>query len=359
MEEKVDGSDLVLTIDRAIQYKACLELKKAVDYFKAESGSVVVINPKTGGILAMCGEPDYDPDIYNKVEGIEVYNNPAIFSAYEPGSIFKAITMSIALDTDKVQPETVYEDKGSVFIRPYTIKNYGDKIYGWQTMTQGLEKSINTGAIFAVEKITSKVFAKYAKDFGFGKLTGLELDKEMPGDISSLDKPGDIYSATASFGQGISVTPIQMVAAVAALANDGKLMKPYLVSQTIKGNGEIETFKPQLLKQVISSKAATTISGMLVSAVESTYRRVVKIDGYRLAGKTGTAQIANKNNKGYSDAVSTSFVGYGPFADPRFAIIVRIDKPQWGKTGEAVAAPVFKEIAKFILQYYNVPYDSK
>lgn len=359
LKEKVDGADLVLTIDRAIQYQVCLELKKAVDYFKAESGSVIVMNPKTGGILAMCGAPDYDPDAYNKVEDIEVYNNPAIFNAYEPGSIFKSITMSIALDMGQVQPETVYEDQGSVFIKPYTIKNYGDKVYGYQTMTQVLEKSINTGAIFVVEKITPKVFAKYVKDFGFGELTGIELDKEMPGDISNLDKPGDIYSATASFGQGLSVTPIQMVSALAALANDGKLMKPYLVSQIIKGDGEIKTFKPQMLKQVISSKAATTISGMLVSVVENTYSRVVKISGYRLAGKTGTAQIANKNNKGYSNAVSTSFVGYGPFADPRFAMIVRIDKPQWGKTGEVVAAPVFKEIAKFILQYYNVPYDSK
>ncbi|OGY43178.1 MAG: hypothetical protein A3A02_01950 [Candidatus Buchananbacteria bacterium RIFCSPLOWO2_01_FULL_39_33] len=361
LKEKVDGSDLVLTIDRAIQYQSCQALQEYVDYFKAESGSVIVTNPKTGEILALCGAPDYNPDEYNKVKDVSVYNNPAIFDAYEPGSIFKSITMAMALDTGKIQPDTAYVDTGSVYIKPYIIKNYNEKVYGRQTMTEVLEKSINTGSIFAMRQITPKIFAQYAKDFGFGRLTGLELAQEVAGDISNLDKNNEIYAATASFGQGLNVTPIQMIMAVGALANGGQLMKPYIVSQIINSDGVIETFKPQELKQVISAKAAAMISGMLVSVVENSYTKSAKIDGYRLAGKTGTAQIADKNQKGYlgDSVVSTSFVGYGPFADPRFAIIVNINKPQWGKTGEAVAAPVFKKIAKFILQYYNVPYDSK
>ncbi|MDO8668844.1 MAG: penicillin-binding protein 2 [Candidatus Buchananbacteria bacterium] len=359
LKEKVDGSSLVLTIDRAIQYKACQALSQAVDYFKAESGSVIVMNPKTGAILAMCGAPDYDPDEYNQVEDIEVYNNQAIFSAYEPGSIFKAITMSIALDTGKVEPNTTYVDEGGVQIGPYLIKNYNDLVYGKQTMTEVLEKSINTGSIFAVNRITPKVFSQYVKDFGFGQKTGIELNKEASGDISNLDKKGEIYAATASFGQGLTVTPIQMITAVSALANGGKLMKPYIVSQIIKSDGKIETFKSQEVKQVISSKTSSTISGMLVSVIENGHSKGAKIDGYRIAGKTGTAQVANKSNKGYSDAVNTSFISYGPFSNPVYVMMVRIDKPQWGKTGEAVAVPVATDIAKFILQYYNVPYDNK
>lgn len=359
LKEKVDGSSLVLTIDRAIQYKACAALSQAVEYFKAESGSVIVMNPKTGAILAMCGAPDFNADEYGQVENIEVYNNPAIFKAYEPGSIFKAITMSIALDTNKVEPSTTYVDSGGVKIGPYNIKNYNDLIYGKQTMTEVLEKSINTGTIFAMRQVTPKVFSQYVKDFGFGVKTNIQLDKESSGDISNLDKPGEIYAATASFGQGITVTPIQMVTAVSALANGGKIMKPYIVSQIIKNDGKLETFKPQEIKQVISSKAASTISGMLVSVIEKGHSKGAQIAGYRIAGKTGTAQIAGKNGHGYSDEVNTSFISYGPFANPVYAMIVRIDKPQWGKTGEAVAVPVSTDIAKFILQYYNVPYDNK
>ena len=359
LKEKVDGFSLVLTIDRAIQYKACGALSRAVEYFKAESGSVIVMNPKTGAILAMCGAPDFNPDEYNKVEDVEVYNNPAIFKAYEPGSIFKAITMSIALEMNKVEPTTTYIDTGGVQIGPYNIKNYNDLVYGKQTMTEVLEKSINTGSIFAMRQVTPKVFAQYVKDFGFGQKTNIKLDKEVSGDISNLDKRGEIYAATASFGQGITVTTLQMITAVSALANGGKLMTPYIVSQIIKNDGKIETFKPQEVKQVISAKTATTISGMLVSVIENGHSKGAKIDGYRIAGKTGTAQVANKSSGGYSSDVNTSFISYGPFSDPVYAMIVRIDKPQWGKTGEAVAVPVATDIAKFILQYYNVPYDNK
>ncbi len=359
LKEKVDGYSLALTIDRAIQYKACEALSQAVEYFKAESGSVIVMNPKTGAILAMCGAPDFNPDEYGQVKDIETYNNPAIFKAYEPGSIFKAITMSIALDTNKVEPTTSYVDTGNEKIGPYNIKNYNDLIYGRQTMTEVLEKSINTGTIFAMRQVTPKVFTQYVKDFGFGKKTNIQLDKESSGDISNLDKSGEIYAATASFGQGITVTPIQMISAVSALANGGKMMKPYIVSQIIKSDGKFETFKPQDLKQVISSKAASTISGMLVSVIENGHSEGAKIEGYRISGKTGTAQIASNNSNGYSDEVNTSFISYGPFANPVYAMIVRIDKPQWGKTGESVALPVATDIAKFILQYYNVPYDNK
>lgn len=359
LKEKIDGSDLVLTIDRAIQYKACQAIYQAVDYFKARGGSVIVLEPKTGAVLAMCGAPDFNPDRYNKVEGVKVYNNPAIFSAYEPGSIFKVITLAAALDSGSVSPNTIFEDTGSVKIGDDTIKNYNNKIYGSQTMTQALEKSINTGMIFAMRKTTPKVFKKYIEDFDFGRITGITLDTEAAGDISNLDRRGEIYSATASFGQGITVTPLQMVKAVAAIANGGKLMKPYIVSKIADDHGQMQLTQPEEIRQVISSKIAAMLGAMMVSVVENGHGQPAKVDGYRVAGKTGTAQVPKESGRGYSEEVNTSFVGFAPFDNPRFAMIVAINQPGWGKEATINAAPVFGDIAKFILQYYNVPYDNK
>ncbi len=359
LKEKVDGSDLILTIDRAIQYKTCQAIYQAVDYFKAESGSVIVLEPKTGAILAMCGAPDFNPNEYNKVEDINVYNNPAIFRAYEPGSIFKIITMAAALDSGSVTPNTVFNDTGSVTINGETIRNFNDKIYGSQTMTQALEKSINTGLVFAMEKTTPKMFKKYVEDFDFGKLAGVTLDSEVAGNISNLDEKGEIYFATASFGQGITVTPLQMVKAVAAIANGGKMMEPRIIGKIADDKGNVEFMEPVAIRQVISSKTAATLGAMMVSVVENGHGQAAKVDGYRLAGKTGTAQAPKENGRGYSEDVYTSFVGFAPFDNPRFAMIVNINKPQWGKEAVVTAAPVFKDIAKFILQYYNVPYDGR
>lgn len=359
ISEKVDGSDLVLTIDRAIQYKACQALYAAVEKFKAENGSIIVMDPKTGAIIAMCGAPDYNPDEYNKVEDVNIYNNPAIFNAYEPGSIFKSFTMAAALDAGKVQPNSTYIDTGKAVYGPHTIRNFNDKVYGEQTMTNVLENSINTGVIWAMQQTTAKVFSKYINDFGFGDYTGITLDKEMPGDISNLSKKGEIYSATASFGQGITATALQDVTAMAAVANEGKLMKPYIVSQIINHKGEqreiVNTY-PQEVSKVTSSKSAKMLGGMLVSVVENGHGGPAKVPGYYVAGKTGTAQAPGKDGR-YSSDVFTSFVGFAPFSDPKFAMIVNINRPQWGKEAVVIAAPVFGDVAKFILQYYNVPHD--
>ncbi len=356
--EKVDGTDLVLTIDRAIQYQACQALERAVTQWKARGGAIIVMDPKTGGVLAMCGAPDYNPDIYNKVADIDVYNNPAIFGAYEPGSVFKAVTMAAAIDSGKVTPNTIYEDTGSVKLGSFTIKNFNDKTYGRQTMTGVLENSINTGTIFAMRQTTPKVFAKYVRDFGFGEFTGIELDRENAGDISNVNTGKEIYGATASFGQGLTVTPLQMINAVSALANGGKLMKPHIISQKIHSNGNVEVMQPEVVRQVISPKAAAVTSGMLVSVVENGHGKLAAVPGYRVAGKTGTAQVPAKNGKGYDEnEVVVSFVGFAPFSDPRFSMIVMLDRPQYGKEAATTVTKTFSEVAKFILQYYNVPQD--
>lgn len=355
-KEKVDGADLVLTINRSLQYKACESLKKSVDQHRAKSGTIIVMDPMTGAILAMCSVPDYDPAQYSKVKDASVFNNKAIFDAYEPGSIFKPITIAAAINEGKISPETTYVDSGVVDYGKYKIRNFEDKVYGLQNMTNVLEYSLNTGVIYAMRQIGTKTFSEYVRRFGFGQNMGIELSKEMPGNVSNLDKRGEINAATATFGQGITVTPLQMITAFSSLVNGGKLMRPYVVSQIIRDE-EVQTIKPQEIRQVISPKTSVIMKGMLVSVVENGHAKKAQIPGWRVGGKTGTAQVPDKNGGYKQNDIIGSFVGFAPFSEPKIAIIVRIDEPIEGKLGETVAAPVFTEVAKFALQYYNVAHD--
>ncbi|MBI4215459.1 MAG: penicillin-binding protein 2, partial [Parcubacteria group bacterium] len=351
------GSDIVLTIDRDVQFTACAKLKESVKKLGAKSGSVLILNPKTGAVLGLCNEPDYDPNDYQKVSDLTLYNNASIFEPYEPGSIFKAITMAAALDMNAVRPETRHMDEGFVKIGKHIIKNYGSKVYGEQTMTQVLEKSINTGAIFAAEKAGFSSFKRYVQDFGFGEKLNIDLDYEAKGDLSSLKRKSDIYLATASFGQGITVTALQMAAAYAAIANQGKLMKPFIVKKIIKPSGEIIETQPQVIRSVLNPRAAALLTGMLVSVVKNGYGKTARAPGYYLAGKTGTAQVHIKGEDGYSDKTIQSFVGFGPVDNPVFTMIIKIDEPEKSEDAGASAAPLFGEIAKFLLEYYQVPKD--
>lgn len=354
-KEALHGANLVLTLDYIIQFNVCQELKKGVKKFGAKSGTVIVMEPQTGKILALCSFPDFDPNEYGKVGDYNQFINPAISHSYEPGSIFKAVTMAGALDAKAVTPETTYEDKGFIKIGKYTIKNFDQKAHGINTMIQVLEKSLNTGAIFAARKLGPEAFLKYVKDFGFGQLTGIELPAETRGDISSLEKKGDIYSATASFGQGISVTPLQMINSFATIANQGRLMKPYLIEKIIWPDGtEIET-KPKMIKQVISPSTAATLGAMLVSVVENGHGKKAQVPGYYVAGKTGTAQVPRKDGRGYDPHQTIgSFIGFAPIDNPRFVALVKIDNPQGVIWAESSAGPVFGKIAKFLLDYFQV-----
>lgn len=355
-EPAVDGADVVLTIDRTIQYTACAKLKAAVVKYEADGGSIVILDPKTGAVLAMCGAPDFDPNSYNTVDNINVFQNPALFNAYEPGSIFKPITMSAALDSGAVTPATTFTDTGSVVVDGYTIKNADEKVYGLQTMTQVLENSVNTGAIFAMQQIGKEKFAEYVEKFGFGTYTGIELSGESPGDISSLKETAESYAVTATFGQGITVTPLQVAAAFAAMANDGKLMQPYVVAQVKKTGGTNEITTPHEVRQVVSEHTARLISAMLISVVENGHGKRAAVPGYYIAGKTGTAQIPRADGLGYqTDATVGSFAGYGPVGDAKFAMVVRLDHPRAVRYAESSAAPVFGELAEFLLRYFEVP----
>ncbi|MDP2708746.1 MAG: penicillin-binding protein 2 [bacterium] len=353
-----DGSDLILTIDRSIQFAACNKLNQAVAGHGADGGSVIIMNPKSGAIIAMCSGPDYDGNNFQQAKDIKVFTNPAIFDQYEPGSIFKVLTMAMALDQGKVTPRTVYDDTGQVIIDKYTIKNSDLAANGQQTMNQVLEKSLNTGAIFAMRSIGPELFADYVKAFGFGEKTGIELEGESRGDIKNLSKKpvGELYAATASFGQGLAVTPIQMVTAFAAIANDGLMMMPYLVKEIIKPDGQRVVTEPKTVNQVISEKAAAMIGGMMVNVVENGHGQKAGVTGYWVGGKTGTAQVPRKDGRGYqSGAHIGSFAGFAPADDPKFVMLVRIDNPRDVEWAESSAAPLFGELAEFMLNYWQVP----
>ncbi len=358
VDPAVNGADLVLTIDRSVQFTACEKLKDAVKRHGADGGTIIIMNPQTGAVLAMCSAPDFNPNEYNKVENINVFNNPAISHMYEPGSIMKPFTMAAALDAGEVTPETTYIDEGFVKFADHIIKNSDEKNYGTQTMTQILEKSLNTGMVFVADKLGSKTLRKYLEDFGFNAKTGIELSSEVAGNISSLMKKGDIYAATASFGQGISVTPIELIAAFGAIANGGKLMKPYIVDELRSDNGFTQKTEPKMVRQTISERTARLLGGMLVSVVDNGHGKRAGVAGYSVAGKTGTAQIPKQNGIGYeTDVTIGSFIGYAPVDNPKFVMLVKIDKPKDVQWAESSAAPLFGEIAEFLLHYYKVPPD--
>ncbi|MFH0828960.1 MAG: penicillin-binding protein 2 [Candidatus Kerfeldbacteria bacterium] len=351
-----NGDDIVLTIDRSIEHEACVKLDEAVQKHGADGGSVVVLEPSTGAILAMCGSPDFDPNEYADEEDVKVYANPAIFNQYEPGSVMKGVTMSASVDQGKVSPNTTYTDEGFVKIGSYTIKNSDGKAHGVNTMTQVLEQSLNTGAIFAMRQIGPKTFASYLDKFGFGVKTRIELQGESAGDTSTLKAGKEIYAATASYGQGITVTPLQLASAFAAIANRGILMKPYIVKELRHPDGTTTTTQPTTVRQAISPQTATTIGAMLVNVVKNGHGTRAGVPGYYIAGKTGTAQVPRTDSPGYQDDVTIgTFAGFGPVENPRFVMVVRIDRPRDVQFAESSAAPLFGEIANFILHYLEVP----
>ena len=355
LEPADNGADLVLTIDQNIQFMAEKELREVVEKWGAESGTAIIMEPRTGKILAMANLPDFNPNEYSKVEDINVFLNPAIGKLYEPGSVFKPITMAVGLDLGKIQPETTYTDKGILQIGGYTITNAAEKSYGTCTMTKVLEKSINTGAIFAQRAVGNDSFREYVEKFGFGEATGIDLGGEIAGNINNFKKGSpEINFATAAFGQGVAVTPMELVAALGAVANDGKMMKPYLVEKMIYPDGREEIINPIEKKQVISPEAAHKLTSMLVSTVRNGYDKI-KIKGYFVAGKTGTAQMPNEGSRGYSDEFIHTFVGYAPAFDPKFIILLKMDKPRGIRFASDSLSPPFANLTKYLLNYYEIP----
>ena len=355
------GADLILTVDRNVQFVACEKLKEAVKKHGADGGSVIIVNPKTGAIIAMCSVPDFDPNNYKDVDNIRIYNNPAIFDQYEPGSVFKVVTMAIAVDQNKVTPNTTFKDEGRIMIngwpKPISNSDFDTKgAHGIVDMNFVLENSLNTGAIFAMRQAGPKVFADYVRNFGFGEKSGIELGSESSGNIDNLlkSKVKEIDAATASFGQGIAVTPLQMIMSYQAIANKGVLMKPYIVKTIIRSDGKREDIVPKQIRRIVSAKTADTISAMLVNIVEKGHSSKAYIQGYYIGGKTGTAQIASVGGYLKNQYIHT-FIGVAPIENPSFVMLTKMDSPKDVIYAEGSVVPLWKDIADFMLKYYEVP----
>lgn len=352
-----DGVNLLLTIDRAVQYKACQLLEEAMNLYEAQGASVLIMDPHTGAIRAMCSLPDFDPNRYGQVEDSSIYYNKAVFEAYEPGSIFKPIVMAAAINDSLVTPDTPFFDTGiNEEACDSPIRNADRKSYDDQTMTGVLEKSLNTGMVHVAEELGKKRLTEYIERFGFGVKTGVPLDTEVGGNISSLTRNKgdklDCYGATASFGQGLTVTPLQMVSAFGAIANGGTLLTPYIIEEVRHDSGKVERTNTQVVRNVMDSRSAALVSAMLVKVVDTGFGGGARVPGHYVAGKTGTAQIPGKG--GYTDDTNHSFVGFAPIDDPRFVMLVKLEKPTIDFSSKT-AAPTFGKIAKFLLEYYHVP----
>lgn len=356
VEEPRDGNDVYLTIEYPVQFEVERILKEAVSEYGARSGAIVVMEPATGKILAMANEPTFVPNEYNNVTDVSVFRNSVVSDEYECGSVFKPLTMAMGLDAGKVTPETTYTDTGSVKVAEYTIKNSENKVYGVQTMNGVLEESINTGVIHVERLIGNAAFKHYVERFGFGAVTGVDLPAEADGNIGNLaNVRRDVEYYTASFGQGITVTLLQVAAAYGALANGGELMMPRIVEKTVDADGVEHTVAPHTVHRVISQEASQTIGQMLRRVVTDGHGKRADVPGYLIAGKTGTAQVAKSDAKGYDESRTVgTFAGYGPVNDPRFVIVVRIDEPTKVIWAESSAAPTFGKVMKFVLDYYGI-----
>lgn len=356
-QRSLDGSDIYLTIDYNIQFEAESLLKKTSQNLDIESGQIIVIKPDSGRILALANYPAFDPNQYSKAKDMSIFQNSATQKLFEPGSIMKPFTMAAALNEGKITPDTTYVDTGIVKFGTKSIHNFANEVYGSQTMTQVLENSINTGAVYAQELLSHKTFLGYLDRFGFGQKTGVDLQGEIYSSNSALRNNGpDMNFATASFGQGVELTPIQIVRGFCAIANGGKLVKPYIVEKVVIG-GEESLVKPEISSPVVSQQTISQLTTMLISVVDNGFNSVAKIPGYYLAGKTGTAQVPLSNAKGYDENKTIqSFVGFGPAFNSQFLIMVKLDNPKVPKSSLS-AVPVFKELAQYIINYWQIPPD--
>ncbi len=351
--EAEDGRSLVLWTDRTVQQIAQKRLSEGIAQYGAKAGTVTIMDPKSGGILAMASYPSYDPGSYQSFDKT-LYKNPIVSQSYEPGSTFKVLIMSGALNEHKVTSDTKVDEDAPVPVDDYVIHTWNDSYHGPITMAQILEYSSNVGMVRVEQKMGKNMMLKYLHAFGIGTPTGIDLQEESSPQLRDDRDWKNIDLATAAFGQGIAVTPIQMVRAVGAIANGGWLMEPHMVREIVDSTGKKVEIPPKQIRQVISSSTASVLTEMMISAVDLGEAKWAKPAGYRIAGKTGTAQIPVA---GHYDATKTiaSFVGFGPADNPKFVMLVTFTEPSTSPWGSETAAPLFFKIAKDLFTYYSIP----
>ncbi|MCB0193422.1 MAG: penicillin-binding protein 2 [Anaerolineae bacterium] len=346
------GPTLYLTVDRGVQYVAETELEDAVKRYGAQSGSVVVIQPKTGAILALAGFPNYDPNNYG-VSNEYLFSNPTVSEQYEPGSVFKIVTMAAGLDAGVVGHMGTIYDGGTIEVGGRVIYNWDRQSHGEVDMTDVLAKSLNVGVAQVAVALGKERFYTYLRRFGFGQLTEVDLSNEGPGTLKTPKEANWHESdlGTNSFGQGIAVTPVQIAAAIGAVANEGLLMKPYIVQRIVDDDRQVEV-QPTVIRRAVSAETAKKLTDMLVEAMERA-ESPARLPGYRVAGKTGTAEIPVPG--GYHPTLTlSSFAGYLPADDPELLILVIIDRPTTSRWGSETAAPTFKRIAEQLVMLLNI-----
>ena len=356
----VPGGDVRLTIDRYVQRLAEKELNTQIEAHGASGGTIIVMDPRTGAILAMASRPSFrltQLDLSRDVD-VESFRNRAVTDVYEPGSVMKVITMSGAVDLGLVNGNTTYYDAGYVTVGGYTITNWDFSTNGTQTATELLQKSLNTGAIWLADLIGPDNFYANLRRFGFGEPSNSGLGGEAAGLVRSSDEEGwyPVDLATNSFGQGIAGTPLQVITAVAAVANGGKLMRPYIVEEVVGPQGR-RVYEPVVVRQAISEASARAVAQMMNEVVEGVPYHLARVPGYHVAGKTGTTIVSIPGGYDLNSTIA-SFVGFAPAANPQMIMLVKIDQPQDDPLGGRVAAPVFGTLAPKILAYLNVKPDA-
>lgn len=418
IQPAVDGDNIVLTIDRSIQMKLDRIIQRGVNENHADDGLGVVYDPQNGRILAISHAPSFDPNVYGKVfdkeqvhlkpeeiarltpidektgryrllvdivagiyedifketykDGTVIYKkykntigsgafqNKAVAWPYEPGSVFKPFVMSAAIDDNDVTPTTQYNDSGPIKTDEYLIKNALEKYYGTITMTTVLEKSLNTGMAFIARKIGRNLLYNYIKNYGFGERTDVEFSDEAPGKIAHFTQWAESELITHAFGQGLTVTPIQMVTAYGALANKGSLMQPYIIDEIQQTQGKSIKNNPHIIRQVISEKTSKEVTQMLISAVERGVATHAQVPHHYVAAKTGTAQtyFRGKPLSGTGTTLAT-VIGFGPVDKPQFVLLIKLTRPRKSEWADATAAPMFAEMAQFLFDYLGIPPDKQ
>ncbi len=424
IQPAVDGESIVLTIDRSIQLEIEKRLERAVKDYRADSGQVIVLDPKTGKIIAAAHYPSFDSNdfgaaldteeislnadeikslvpienekntywfyrnviahdrykvmteiaktgetIYKRYAnwiGLEAYQNKIVAEPYEPGSVFKAITMASGIDDKDVTPSTSFNDPGFLEVDwnkntnryEYTIKNVSAACTGHINMTNVLANSCNTGISYVAKQMGKNLFYSYIMRFGFGERTGIEFDNENAGKVEHFTQWAESEFYNHAFGQGITATPLQMAAAYGALANKGILMQPHIVDKIIQADGKVIQTEPEIIQRVISEQTANTITAMLVNAVENGVAKNAQLPDHYLAGKTGTSQtyINGKPMSGAGTTI-TSIAGYGPISDPKFVLLVKLDRPRSSEWADSTAVYAFKDIAAYLYNYFGIPPD--
>jgi cell division protein FtsI/penicillin-binding protein 2 len=413
-----DGQNITLTIDRSIQLAVERKLERAVKGTRADSGQILIMDPKTGKIIALAHYPSFDPNDYgsiyekedvnltedeiknlvpietmentfwlyynvaaqdrtmifknqlpdgtvvyqkykNKI-GPEAYQNKVVSAPYEPGSVFKTISMSIAIDDGDVTPGTIFNDPGVLDVDEYHIKNVSQNCTGRISATQILAFSCNTGIGRIAQLVGRNLFYSYMIRFGFGERTEIEFANEHPGQLAHFNQWAESELVTHAFGQGFTVTLIQMGEAISAIANKGVMMQPYIVESIEKSPGNFLSTEPIILGQIIKSETADLVKNMMVGAVENGVAIKAKLDNYYIAGKTGTSQTY-KYGKPLTGAGTTiaTMGGFGPINDPKFVILIKFDRPRSSEWADSTVAPLFKDVAAFLYDYYSIPPDKK